>query len=253
MILLSAVVITFNEEQNIPECIDSLKKITEDIIVVDRFSSDKTKMICLEKGVRFYERKWEGYSSAKNFGNDHAKHDWILSIDADEKISDELIESIRQEFKNPKSDAYQLSFLTNFCGKWIRHGAWYPEWHIRIFNKKKIHWEGALHEKLYIEKNSKIGKLNGFVFHFTVRNLEDYLKKKNIYTTLAAETMFREGKKATFTKLYLSPLVRFVADYFFLLGFLDGYQGYVIAKQSAHYVFLKYSKLKLLYRENNKS
>ncbi len=244
--MISAVVITRNEEEMIGDCLEALLQVTDDIVIVDSGSTDKTEEICKAKGVRFFPFGWKGFSENKNFGNQEAKYDWILSIDADEVVSKELVASILQEIKAPAADAYDIKFLNNFCGKWLYYGSWAGESHVRLFNKKGISWKGDIHESLTLE-GKKVGKLKGFINHYSMKNLEKYIIKTNNYTTLAAEDMFKRGKKAGFTKIYLAPCFRFFSDYVLRLGFLDGFHGYLIAIESAHYVFIKYSKLRLLH------
>jgi len=242
---ISAVIITKNEEQHIARCIQSLLAITDDIIIIDSGSIDKTEAVCRAYPVTFEVKAWEGFSAAKNYGNRLAKYNYILSIDGDEELSAEMQAEITALMQVPKHVAYDLPFLTNFCGRWIRHGAWFPESHIRIFDKTKVQWEGYIHEKLIIPANSVIGKLKrGYIHHYTINNLHEYLEKINYYTTLHANEMHKKGKKASFVKLYIAPYFSFFRDYIVKRGFLDGRQGYTIAKQSANYVFVKYMKLK---------
>lgn len=242
---ISAVIITKNEEKHIARCIQSLLPITDDIIIIDSGSTDNTEYVCKQFPVTFQAKNWEGFSIAKNYGNSLAKHNYILSIDGDEELSNEMQIEIAALMKAPQHLAYDLPFLTNFCNRWIRHGAWYPESHIRIFNKTKVTWEGDIHEKLSIPQNESIGKINkGFIHHYTINNLHEYLEKINYYTTLHADEMYKKGKQASFIKLYVGPYFSFFRDYIVKRGFLDGRQGYTIAKQSANYVFLKYMKLK---------
>lgn len=246
---ISAVVITRNEEEMIGECIDSLLLVTNDIIIIDSGSTDRTEEICKSKGVRFYFKEWGGYSVNKNFGNEKSNNDWILSIDADERISPELAQSIENALQDTTNVAFDIRFKNNFCGKWIHYGSWITESHVRLFNKNKVKWGGSIHETLEI--NGSVGKLKGFINHYTVRNMEKYIEKKNQYTSLQSNQLYKRGKKAPFYKIYLGPVFKFVSDYFFRLGFLDGFHGYLIAQENAHYVFLKYSKLKLLYMNGN--
>ncbi len=244
--MLSAVVIAKNEEKKIGKCIDSLKKVSDDIVVVDAYSTDATKQICLSKGVRFFERNWEGYAKAKNFGNQQAKYDWIISLDADECLSDDLVESIKDIFEHhkPVFDAYELPFITNFCGRWVYYGGWNPEAHIRIFNKQLISWNpDAVHEYLSIQPTHQIKSLKGYVYHYTVDSLAVFYAKTDQYSTLFAKKQYLAGKKAGYVKIFLSPAVRFIREYFFQLGFLDGKIGFIIASENARYTYLKYRKL----------
>jgi glycosyltransferase involved in cell wall biosynthesis len=246
--MLSAVVITFNEAAKIADCIDSLKQVCNDIVVIDSFSTDATPQICQAKGVNFLQRAWTGYSDQKNYGNDHARHSWVLSLDADERLSPELVAEINQLFANgntPQADVYDLRFLTHFCGKPIRHGGWNPESHIRLFNKEKIRWNAdAVHEGLTLIHGHRIEQLKGYVWHFTVDTHEAFVAKTDRYSSLFAEKSVKAGKKASWFKIILSPIVRFMREYIVKMGFLDGWAGWFIAKENTRYTFLKYWKMR---------
>jgi glycosyltransferase involved in cell wall biosynthesis len=244
--MLSAVIITHNSKDTIGSCIDALLKVTDDVVVViDSRSNDGTKEICLSKPVRYFEKAWEGYSTNKNFGNQQTKNDYILSVDSDEILSDELIYSIKSEFeKNNLSNAYKLQRITNFCGKWIRFGSWNPEWQIRIFNKQLIEWQDVdVHETLNIQSNHTVTKLKGVVWHYSYPTNDSHLQKIEKYTTLFAEQAFKAGKKANLLKAYASAGFTFISSYLLKLGFLDGYYGFVVAKNNSWYSYLKYKKL----------
>lgn len=242
---LSAVIITVNQEKKILKTIEALKLLTDDIVVVDSGSTDLTRKVARAAGANVLEHAWEGYSAQKNFGNAWAKHDWILSVDDDEVISPELVESIRKAFTTaPDADAFDLPFRTVFSGKLIRFGGWNPESHVRIFNKKQIQWNtDAVHEGLTLKPEHRIQKLSGYVYHYTVDTPEQFAAKTDRYSTLFAEKGAKLGKKANFVKLFLSPIFRFLVEYVFKLGFLDGYYGWFIAKENARYTYLKYKKL----------
>ena len=239
-------VIVHNEASKIGDCIKSLRQLTDDIVVVDSFSTGATVHICNELNVRVFQQKWLGYSQQKNFGNAQAQHDWVISIDADERISGELAIHIQQIFEQePKADAYNLDFLTHFCGKAIHFGGWNPESHVRIFNKKIINWNtDAVHEGLTLQPQHKIEKLRGKVLHYTVGTPQAYMDKTEKYSSLFAEKSKSLGKKASFWKIYLSPITRFIKEYCLKLGFLDGKEGLFIAKENARYTYLKYLKMK---------
>ena len=243
--LLSAVVITHNQAQKIGRTLTALAAVTDDIVVVDSFSTDQTANIARQHGARVFSRAWPGYSEQKNFGNEQALHDWIISVDDDEVLSDELINSIKKTFEiKPDCEAFGLKFRTVFCGKLIRYGGWNPESHVRIFDKRQISWNtDAVHEGLTLQPKHKIGQLDGYVFHYTVDNLPQFYEKTERYSTLFAEKAKRLGKKSGWVKQYLSPMVRFLREYVFKLGFLDGRYGFIIAKENARYTYLKYRKL----------
>lgn len=245
---ISIVIITYNEEESLEKTIKMARKLTDDVIVVDSFSTDKTIDIAKFYGATIFHRKWEGYSKQKNFGNRQAKHDYVLSLDADEVLSDRLVKSIRNIKDAPKFDAYKFQRTNIFFGKRIRYGSNKNENVVRLFNKNKITWNGDLvHEGLEL-KGASIGKLDGDLLHYTAKNTNDYLLKSNKYSTLFAEQQFKKNKKPNFIKIYVSPIFTFINEYIFKLGLLDGFEGYFLARQSANYSFLKYAKLKMMYR-----
>ncbi|MFN4146690.1 MAG: glycosyltransferase family 2 protein [Runella sp.] len=242
---ISAVIITCNQEQKILRTIEALKPLTDDIVVVDSGSTDRTRKIAREAGATVLERAWTGYSDQKNYGNAWAKYDWILSVDDDEVVTPALAQSIRQAFTPaPQADAYDLPFRTIFCGKMIRFGGWNPESHVRLFNKKKIQWNtDAVHEGLTLNSTHRIERLTGYIHHYTADTPQQFALKTDRYSTLFAEKARKAGKKASLIKLYGSPIFRFLVEYFFKFGFLDGYLGWFIAKENARYTYLKYKKL----------
>ncbi|OFY50990.1 MAG: glycosyl transferase [Bacteroidetes bacterium GWF2_41_31] len=247
MIKLSAVIITFNEEHNIERCLNSLKGIADEIIVVDSFSTDRTAGICKDAGVRFIEQKWLGYSAQKNLGNSLASYDYVLSIDADEALSEELKNSILAVKTSGFKGACSFNRMTNYCGKWIRHSGWYPDTKVRIFNKNTSVWQGALHETLTLD-NTVIEHLSGDLLHYSYYTRDDHIRQIIKFTDIAALDYFKSGKKNSPVKLYGSPAAKFIRDYFINLGFLDGKAGFTICRLSAKATYLKYSKLKKLWR-----
>lgn len=244
---ISAVIITFNEERNIGRCIESALKVADEIIVLDSFSKDATAAICKQyPNVRFIERAWEGYSKSKNYANEQASHGYILSLDADEEVTDELAHAILKEKENLKG-AFAFNRLTNYCGFWIKHCGWYPDTKVRLFPKEKAKWQGDfVHEELILASNVSVKLLNGNLNHYSYYTEEEHRQRIEKYSDLHAQKMFAEGKKADFVKLYLSPIFKFVKTYFLQLGVMDGYHGYIISVLSAKAVYLKYKKLKAL-------
>lgn len=245
---ISAVIITHNEAKVIGECLEALKKVCNDIVVLDGFSEDETPDICKKMGVRLIQQKWLGYTQTKNHGNTLAKNDWILSIDSDEILSDDLITSLKNiELKN--GEVYSLDRLTNFCGKWIYHSGWYPEWKIRLFNKKNVKWQGEfVHETLNIPDHFHEIQLKGKLYHYSYKDKNDHLIRIKKYARLSAQERFENGKKASFAKIWLSPIARFFRTYFLKKGFLDGREGFIISWRSAYMVNLRYSILKELWQ-----
>lgn len=244
---LSVVIITLNEEKNIARCLDSVKDIADDIVVIDSFSTDRTEEICKLYNVNFISRQWEGYSETKNFGNASARYDWILSLDADEALSGELRASILDLKKKGITNPCKFNRLTNYCGKWIRHCGWYPDTKLRIFNRNITKWEGVIHEELVSSVDQEVQHLRGDCLHYSYYTIADHLRQVNHFTEIAAMDLFSRGKKAGMLKILFSPCIKFIRDYFFKLGFIDGYAGFVICKISAHATFIKYVKLKQLW------
>jgi (heptosyl)LPS beta-1,4-glucosyltransferase len=247
---LSLVIITYNEERNIERCIRSVLDVADEIIVVDSFSSDKTPQICKNYNVRFYQRKWEGYSNTKNYANSLSTNNYIFSIDADEALSEELKTSIIQAKAKGFKGAYQMNRLTNYCGKWIKHGSWYPDKKIRIWNKKQGQWEGGIHEKIVFAENIKIQQLNGDLLHYSYYSLEDHYRQIDKFTSLSAEELLQKGKKYSKAKELSSAIAKFIKDYVFFAGFLDGKAGFRIARLSAKATAMKYKKLKKLLQKH---
>ena len=243
--MLSAVVITSNSRNTIGECIDALKQVCSDIIIVDSGSDDGTREICISKNIRYYVKSWEGYSVNKNFGNELALNDYILSIDSDEILSEDLITNINKVFESKDLvDGYILNLITNYAGNWIRYGGWNPDWHIRIFNRKLIKWEiQDVHEILSVTSKHKIKKLKGKILHYSYPTVQDHINKIDKYTDLFAERAFKAGKSAGKQRKYLSAAFTFVSNYIIKFGFLDGYYGFIVAKNNALYSYLKYKKL----------
>jgi len=246
---ISVCIITFNEEKDIKRCLDSVLKITDDIIVVDSFSTDQTENICKSfPQVTFVQRKWTGYSDQKNYAHSLAKHDWIFSIDADEVIGDELERSILKAKEIGLNGVYQCNRITNYCGKWIKNGGWYPDWKLRLFNKNEAKWDGLIHEEVK-HSFSEVKKLSGDLLHYSYHSIHQHVAQFNKFTELTAQKDKERGKKASLIRILTAPLVKFIKDYFIKRGFLDGYYGFVVASLSAFATLLKYIKLKELWKK----
>lgn len=249
---ISATIITLNEERNIRRCIQSLKRVADEIIVLDSLSTDKTKEICIEEGVSFVEREWKGYSESKNYLNSLAQFDYILSIDADEALDEELEESILKIKSQEKPQVYSVNRLTNYCGTWIKHSGWYPDIKVRLFPKEGSIWEGAyVHEELSYPKELEVVQLEGHLHHFSYYDFVDHRSRADKYSKLTAAKMNAAGKEASWLKPYISALGRFVSMYFIKLGFLDGYMGFKIAQISAQSNVFKYQELRRLNKQND--
>jgi glycosyltransferase involved in cell wall biosynthesis len=250
---LSVVIITFNEEKNIERCINSLKSIADDIVVVDSFSTDRTEELCKNAGVRFFQHEWAGYSVQKNYANSLAEYDWIFSIDADEALSDELKDSILCAKKDFKAPNFRICRITNYCGKWIHHSGWYPDVKVRFFDRRLHHWEGLIHERLNVGDESVIPILKGDCFHYSYYSREGHLAQAKHLSELVALDLYRKREKVCPLKQIVSPFFKFFRIYFIKLGFLDGSAGITIARISSKAVYIKYGKLRKLYKtEKNK-
>lgn len=242
---LSVVIITYNEEKNIGRCIDQAKKIADEIIVFDSYSSDNTPLIAQQKGVVFHQQAFPGYGAQRNAGALVATSNYVLFLDADEYPSERLCQLIEAEKqKGFPFDAYSMNRLNNYCGQWIRHGVWYPDKKIRLINRLKGYWNDHLvHETIELHLGSHVRHLNADLLHLAYASVHDHVDKNNRYSDLSAVLMHKQGKRTNLIKLLVSPCWAFVNGYLLRLGFLDGFYGLVIAVNVAHLTFLKHSKL----------
>lgn len=248
-IQLSVVIITFNEEKNIERCLASILNVADEIVVVDSFSTDKTKEICIDKNVRFIEHKFDGHIEQKNFAITQAKNQYVLSLDADEALTEELQEAIIKIKNNWQADGYSFNRLTNFCGTWIKHCGWYPDKKLRLWDTSQGKWGGDNpHDKFIMPKESKIKHINSDILHYSFYTIEEHLKQIDFFTDIASKVAFKKGKTSTLFTIFYKSTFKFFRDYILKLGFLDGYHGYVVCKNSAHAKRLKYSKLRDLHR-----
>ncbi|MEN9301909.1 MAG: hypothetical protein RL264_338 [Bacteroidota bacterium] len=252
MVSIAVVIITFNEERNLQRCLNSIVNVADEIVIVDSFSNDQTKEIALLfANVKFFQRKWDDYSQQKNFANQHVTSDYILWLDADEAVDEQLkneLLEIKESLQQPT--LFTINRLTNYCGKWIRHSGWFPDTKIRMFPKNACRWDGAtVHEELEIVQNFPQRQLSGLILHYSYYSHEQHQEKADNYSRLTAKKYAEQGKKAGFLKPKLSAIGRFLSMYVFKLGFLDGYQGFKIAQISARSNRLKYSELQRLNHE----
>ncbi|KPL01886.1 MAG: hypothetical protein AMJ73_09610 [candidate division Zixibacteria bacterium SM1_73] len=242
MYKISAIIITYNEEENIKRCLSSIDWVDE-IVVVDSQSTDDTKKIASEFTQRIFEIKWEGFGKAKDYAKGKASHRWIISLDADEVVTQDLKEEIQKTVRSEDSfDGYYLPRKSNFLGRWIKHSGWYPDYVLRLFKKEKAKFNhSVVHEKVKV--NGRTGYLKNALLHYTDPNFDHYLEKLNSYTSLAAEELFKKGKRAKFPDIIFRPVAIFFKMYFVKKGFLDGVAGFILATSSAFHVFSKYVKL----------
>jgi glycosyltransferase involved in cell wall biosynthesis len=250
MIPISVVVITYNEERNIARCLDSVKDLADEIVVVDSYSTDRTGEICRQYGAKFIQHAFEGHIQQKNYANKFASYPHILSLDADEALTDELKESIRYVKERWNCDGYYFNRLTNYCGKWIRHTGWYPDKKLRLFDSGKGKWAGVNpHDRYELERGSSKCYLKGDLLHYCFDTIEEHLDQTNKFSEEGARALYEKGKKSNTAKILLKSTAKFIRNYFLKLGFLDGYYGFVISRISAFSTFIKYAKLKELQKK----
>lgn len=241
MATVSVLIITRNEEKNILRCLESVKWADE-IILVDAESSDRTVEIAQNYTDKIFVRKWGGFGAAKNFANRQATGDWLFWVDADEEVPPALAEEIKQTLANPQADGYFVPRLANFLGKWIKHSGWYPGYVLRLVRRELAKFSDLqVHEGLITPPKSE--KLKNPLFHYTDPSIRHYFNKLNNYTSLAAEDLQNRGKRFRLHDLLIHPLHIIIKMYILKGGFLDGFQGFLLALFSGVYVFVKYAKL----------
>jgi len=249
-IRLSVVIITYNEAANIARCINSVREVADDIVVVDSYSTDDTMAICTMLGVRCIQHVFEGHIEQKNYALSKAQYPYVLSLDADECLSPLLIKSIKTTKQAWQADAYTISRLNNFCGHWVRHGAWYPDPKLRLWDRRKGQWGGKNpHDKVIMQANCRHKRLKGDLLHYSFSSIEQHIDQINRFSSIGAAVLYKQGKRATIYHIYMKPFIKFLLSFFIQGGFLDGYYGYIISKNSAHATFLKYVKLRMLWQQ----
>jgi glycosyltransferase involved in cell wall biosynthesis len=242
---LSVAIITFNEEKNIGDCIESVLEIADEIIVLDSFSTDKTAEIASKfKQVKFSTHPFHGHVQQKNKAMELASNEWILSLDADERVDARLREALIDWKKKADSqiDGYKLSRLTWHMGRFIHHSGWYPLYRFRLFQKSKAKWVGE-NPHDYIEISGKGGTLEGNIIHFSFKDFSDQMDTINKFSSIVSYTRFQKGKKFSILSTIIKPIVKFWEIYLFKRGFLDGFPGFAIAASSAFSTFLKFAKI----------
>lgn len=247
---LSGVVITFNEEEKIARCIRSLLQVCDEVVILDSYSTDATCQIASDLGANVFKHKFDGHIQQKNRAITFASSPYILSLDADEELSQELIESIKKAKHNWSYDAYSMNRLNNYGGQWIRHGAWYPDKKFRLWDSRLGQWGGENpHDKFIINSGCKTSHLKGNLLHYTMNGWEDLKNQTEKFSGIAAKAMFEKHKKVNIFQILFKTAFRFIKEYVFLLGFLDGKAGLNIALMDSKYVWLKYTKLQKLYND----
>jgi glycosyltransferase involved in cell wall biosynthesis len=250
---ISAVIITFNEQDHIENCLKSLQGIADEILVVDSFSTDSTEAICRKLNVRFVKHLFEGYCEQKNYALSQATFPLILSLDGDEALSEELKKSILEVKNDKRYDGYRFNRRHNYCGKWLRFSRWYPDRQLRLFDRGKGRWVGPNpHDKVKMDSGTRVKWLKGDLLHWNYESYEDHIEKINRFSTIAASEYFRAGKRAGSLTATVHASWSFFRSYFLKAGFLDGYPGYICCSVTAYASFLKYAKLRKLLTDSRK-
>lgn len=250
---LSVVIITYNEAHNIGRCLESVKNIADEIVVLDSFSTDNTPEICKQAGVKFYQHAFDGHIQQKNRAITYASFPFILSLDADEALDETLQQEVLRIKQNKQADAYELNRLTNYCGKWIWHCGWYPDRKLRLWDSTKGKWEGTNpHDKYTLQPGATTQRLKGNILHYSFYTVDEHYKQVEYFSTIAARAYAQEGKKSSLVSIYVAPVIKFIRDYIIKRGVLDGYAGFTISRISAYATYLKYKKLYELQKQANK-
>lgn len=244
---ISAAIITFNEERNIERCLTSLQDVVDEIVVVDSFSTDHTKAICAKFNVKFIPNNFAGHIEQKNFAIDQCSNEYVLSLDADEALSEELKASILKVKKNLNAHAYSFNRRTNYCGTWVNHCGWYPDTKIRLFHKSAGAWGGTNpHDNYLVEKENRVQHISGDILHYSYYTVEEHLQQARKFSEIAAKAMHQKGKRSSLLLLVLKPISKFIRNYIIKLGFLDGIVGWKICTISAKATYWRYAKLYVL-------
>jgi glycosyltransferase involved in cell wall biosynthesis len=248
----SAVIITRNEERRLEPALQSVDGLASEIVVVDSFSTDGTVRLAKKYTDLVFERAWTNFADQKNFANDRASCPWILSLDADERVSPELREELSElKRTDPECTGFSIPRRVFYLGRWIRHSGWYPDRKLRLFRKDKARWEGEhVHEKLVVA--GRIEKLSGAIHHFTYRNISDHLARINKFSDLGAHKLYARKKKARWYHFVFLPGFRFFRAYVLKLGFLDGFPGLVISTLTGYAVFARYAKLREIWKKGER-
>lgn len=240
---ISAVIIAFNEAGNIARCIDSVRNIADEVLVVDSFSTDQTVDISILKGARVIQQNFAGHIQQKNFAMQQAKHDWVLSLDADEELSVELQQLIAHAKTNLHAAGYTMNRLNFFCGKPIKTCGWYPDKKLRLWNRTKGKWDGMNpHDKVEMESGSRLEHFPADILHNTYPTHSDFLAQRIKFAHISAQHLKNKNLLYLVVKMVFSPSAKFLRTYFFHLGFTEGTTGFFICYHLSREVFLKYCK-----------
>jgi len=250
---LSAVIITYNEARNIRRCLESILPVSDEIVVVDCYSSDETQSICRDYPVRFIQHPFEGYIEQTRYATSQAAHDHILTIDADECLTEELRRSILEKKRHWDLAGYKMNRLTNYCGRWVRHSGWYPEWKLRLYDRTRGEWRGTNpHYSFKVNPGEQFGYIKGDMLHYSYTSISDHVARTNKYSQIMADEYFKQGKSCHLVIILGHGLHKFFKDYVLKKGFLDGYTGLLVCLISAFGAFLKYAKLRENYEQSSR-
>ncbi len=247
---ISACIMTFNEEENIRRCLESVAWCDE-IVVLDSFSTDRTMEICRELTDRVYEQEWQGYIGQRNLVRKMATHPWVLFLDADEEVSPDMRDAVLEEFENRSTQyvGYEFPRLVFYLGKWIKHGSWYPDVKLRLFLKDRGRSGGVEpHDTVVID--GPVKRMKYPIWHYTYKNLTDHINTMNRFSIISAQSMFERGRRFRWSDFFIRPAWRFFKGYIMRSGWIDGKRGLIIATINAFGVAMKYSKLWEIQREN---
>lgn len=253
---ITATIITFNEAEHIRAACESVAWANE-ILVVDSESTDATREIARECGARVISRSWPGFAAQKQFAVDEAKHDWIFSLDADERVSEELrhsIEDLLYTRESELADGYRIARRSFYMNRWIRGGGWYPDYQLRLYHKARGRWQGAyIHESVKMDETARTGTLTGDILHYSVRDAAHHHQMiGERYAPLAARQMFEKGRRTTPLRIMTAGTAAFIRSYLLKGGFRDGLAGYCIARFAAHHAYLKHLMLWEIQKDGNK-
>jgi glycosyltransferase involved in cell wall biosynthesis len=240
---LSGCVIAMNEEAHIEECLRSLA-FCDEVVVVDSHSKDRTRELAAALGVRVIEHDWEGHIGQKNFAVDQAANDWVLCVDADERVTPELASAVKRTLESePACQGYEVGRRNVYLGAWIKHGGWYPDSKVRLFDRRRARW-GGVNPHDHVQVQGKTGNLGADLIHLSYRDLSHHLTKAiDFFSTVSAREKLARGQRFVTLQLLFGPPLKFAKMFFLRLGFLDGWRGFIVAVLGAFFVFLKYAKL----------
>lgn len=249
---ITAVLIALNEEKRLEAALKSVQGLASEIVVVDGGSTDGTVRLAKRYTDKVIERKWTNFADQKNFANARATRPWILSLDADERVSPELKEEILAlKGGEPSCAGFSIPRQVHYLGRWIRHSGWYPDRKVRLFRADRAHWEGDyVHEELVF--SGPVEKLTGLIYHFTYAGIADHVARINRFSDLGAQKLYAQRKKCRLVHLVGWPSGRFIRSYFLKLGILDGFPGFVIAVLNGYSVFIRYAKLREIWKKGER-